>query len=612
MKKYIAIINNAGNGKLKAILQYFSFLFTKPGFDHFKKIARKIFRNKTWIKGKNTTYNDWIAAKQDATLLKNEYITTIGSLKILPRINVILALHNPKVTLLKSTIQSIIDQQYIYWQLSITLNDSSEPQVKNLLREYAKTDTRIIITLIKNCNEIAEYYNTALISTTGDHILVIDQGDELTINCLFEFVKYINIHPADELIYADQDVIDDQRNLSQPYFKPGWAPDNLLSDNYIGNAAIIKKTAIEKAGGFKAGFVDCCSYDLLLRITEFTEPIGHIAKVLYHKQTYALQGNNKMITCQKAIESALERRNTPGIVSVINEFPANYYINYNITLVEKVSIIIPTKDQVGLLKTAIDSVIQKTDYQDYEIIVLNNNSVTKEFFEFVNNYKEAYGDLIRFEDANFPFNYSKLMNLGASLSSGSYLLMLNNDVKVIQSDWMTKMISYAQRTNIGAVGVKLLYPDDTIQHAGIVLGINGDAGHIFSHFPKNDSGYHNYLQTVRNYTAVTGACMMCRKTIYNEAGGMDEQLVVEYNDLDLCLKLLQHGYYNLYLPTVELYHYESATRGHPFSSKKSYRQHEKDFTIFKNKWPEWIANDPFYNPNLSFEHTDLRLGSQIP
>jgi GT2 family glycosyltransferase len=239
--------------------------------------------------------------------------------------------------------------------------------------------------------------------------------------------------------------------------------------------------------------------------------------------------------------------------------------------------------------------------------VLNNNSTSKEFYAWVDEYTKKYPQLIQVVEAHFPFNFSKLMNIGAGLAKGEYLLLLNNDVEIIHADWLDIMVSYVQQKRIGAVGVKLLYPDDTVQHAGVVIGLGGIAGHSFVGAYKDDPGYFNYIQSVNNYAAVTAACLMCRKEVFDEVHGMDETFEVEYNDVDFCLKMMEAGYNNVYLPQVELYHYESATRGHPHQSKPSYERHLKEMKLFKDKWQHVIDHDPFYNPNLNMGAHDFSL-----
>jgi len=590
MKKNIAKISDPGQVKWKSILQFAAFLLTRPGFGLLKKTAKKTLYKSGLIKQNKVEYKEWIKAALDPAKLKKEYNDTIGSLARQPVISIILQAFNTEPPILQSVIDAVITQSYPHWQLYIVAHETA----------YSHPDKRIITLNTKEQDNKADILNTALASATDD-IFFMSKEHLLTPNCLFEFARHTNMYPDDGIIYCDEDILNEQGEYSTPHFKPGWAPDNLLSGNYIGDAVLIKKGLISDAGGINTGYEPCYIYDLLLRVTELKTGIGHISKILYHKRNDQPAKKDASQCKKKILESAMARRNTPAVIDPLKNASGNYHIQYQLQSFDKVSIIIPTKDHTSLLKAAIDSIIEKTDYPDYEIIVLNNNSTTEEFHELMLGYKKSHSSKIKCIDAHFPFNYSKLMNLGASVSDGVYLLMLNNDVTVIHKDWMTQMVSYAQRKQTGAVGVKLLFPDNTIQHAGIVLGINGDAGHIFNHMPANYSGHFNYAQTTRNYSAVTGACMMCRKEVYNEVGGMDETLAVEYNDFDLCLKFIEHGYYNVYLPSVTLYHHESATRGHPFRNIRSYKQHEKDFTIFANKWSNTIKNDHYYNLNLSKE-----------
>ncbi|GBL34566.1 uncharacterized protein y4gI [Filimonas sp.] len=370
---------------------------------------------------------------------------------------------------------------------------------------------------------------------------------------------------------------------------------------------------MDQIGGFRLGFEGSQDYDLMLRATEKTNKIVHIPKVLYHwriHQLSAAQGEDvkpyAYVAAKKALEEALARRGLKGDVKYLSGL-RGYKIDYDVTKMALVTIIIPTKDQTALLKNTIDSIMSITDYKHYEIIVLNNNSTSKEFYAWAEEYTTKYPDLIQVVEAHFPFNFSKLMNIGAGLAKGEHLLLLNNDVEIIHTDWLEIMVSYAQQKRIGAVGVKLLYPDDTIQHAGVIIGLGGIAGHSFVGAYKDDAGYFNYIQSVNNYSAVTAACLMCRKEVFNAVGGMDETFEVEYNDVDFCLKLMEAGYNNVYLPQVELYHYESATRGHPHQSKPSYERHLKEMKLFKDKWQPVIDHDPFYNPNLNLGAHDFSM-----
>jgi glycosyltransferase involved in cell wall biosynthesis len=368
---------------------------------------------------------------------------------------------------------------------------SPNPQIAKLLEGYALKDPRIKVTIRKENGHISAASNSALELATGEYILFMDHDDLLTANCCFEVVKHINKKPdLSDIIYSDEDKIDGNGHYSVPHFKPDWAPHNLLSRNYLGHIVVVKKDLVDQVKGFRLGFEGSQDYDILLRLTELTDKIGHIPKVLYHWRIHELSAAQSeevkpyaYIAAKKALEEALIRRNTPGEVQYLSGL-RGYRILYNVIKPGKVSIIIPTKDQTNLLRNAIDSIITKTNYSDYEIIVLNNNSNTKEFFDLMDHYSKTHPTVFRCIEANFPFNFSRLMNVGVSHANGDYILFLNNDVEVIQEDWMTRMVSFAQHKNTGIVGCKLLYPDDTIQHAGVIVGLGGVAGHSFVHFTK--------------------------------------------------------------------------------------------------------------------------------
>jgi GT2 family glycosyltransferase len=424
-----------------------------------------------------------------------------------------------------------------------------------------------------------------------------------------EVVKHINANLDDDLIYSDEDKLSEKGTFIEPFFKPDWSPDRLMATNYLSHVIVIKKQLMDEVGGFRLGYEGSQDYDLLLRVSEKAQRIGHIPQVLYHWRIHDLSAAGSTdvkpyayIAAKRALEDALVRRNQPGEVQYTTE-RGRYRIKYQVREAKKVSIIIPTKDAANMMKNTLDSILYHTDYPNYEIIVLNNNSTTKEFFDLMKGYEEKHKDIFRCVDASFPFNFSKLMNTGAALSTGEYILMLNNDVEILKKDWIDWMVAYAQNETTGAVGVKLLYPDDTIQHAGTIIGLGDDkiAAHAFVGAHKDNPGYNNCLQSATNYAAVTAACLMCRKSVYEQVGGMDENLAVEYNDVDFCLRLIDHGYYNIYLPEVTLYHYESATRGHPHQTRESYERHIREIGIFKKNWNKYIKRDPYYNENLSLD-----------
>ncbi len=625
--KKIFFKESASNKKgILKFLKFFLFTFTRPGFRIFRKVIKGGFKklylviedrpvqivyldNKSG--GSNAdpaiqTYHDWVTRKLNPDTLALEHQAITARLKAQPKISIVMPVYDPPVNFLKEAIESVINQSYKNWELCIADDCSPNPQIAKILNGYAIKDSRIKVVIREENGHISASSNSALALATGDYILFMDHDDLLTANCCIEVVNYIDQNPDNnDIIYSDEDKIDDTNTLSVPHFKPDWSPDNLLSRNYFGHVVVMRKELVDSVGGFRLGFEGSQDYDIILRTTELTSKIGHIPKVLYHWRIHdksAAQGEDvkpyAYIAAKKALEEALERRNTPGEIQYLSGL-RGYRVIYDVIKHGKVSVIIPTKDQVKLLKNTIDSIIQKTSYTDYEIILLNNNSNTQEFFDFRDEYTKKYPTLFRCIEANFPFNFSKLMNIGVAESTGEYMLLLNNDVEVIAPDWMTTMVSFAQHKDIGIVGAKLLYPDDTIQHAGVLIGLGGVAGHAFTHAYKDDPGYFNYIQSVNNYAAVTAACMMCRKDVFLEVNGMEESFEVEYNDVDFCLKVLDKGYYNVYVPEVVLYHFESATRGHPHQNSASYARHVREIALFKEKWQKYIDHDPYYNPNLN-------------
>lgn len=632
LKKIFFKESGSNKSGILKFLRFFVFALTKPGFRIARKVIKGGFKKIYLIiedrpvkivyldsEGSNASagvnsYDDWILKKLEPETLKKEYQEIMSAAKTLPKISIVMPVYDPPLNFLKEAIESVTRQSYPNWELCIADDKSPNPNIEKILRAYSIKDSRIKVVIREENGHISASSNSALALATGDYILFMDHDDLLTPNCCAEVVKFINENPdKDDIIYSDEDKIDSVGNHSAAHFKPDWSPDNLLSRNYFGHVVVMRKTVVDAVGGFRLGFEGSQDYDIILRATEVTQKIGHIPKVLYHWRIHeksAAQGEDvkpyAYVAAKRALEEALHRRHTPGEVSYLAGL-RGYNIHYRIVRPGKVSVIIPTKDQVKLTKNTIDSIIERTTYEDYEIILLNNNSTTDEFFQFVKEYTDKYPDLFRCIEANFPFNFSKLMNIGVRESNGEYVLLLNNDIEVISEQWMTTMVSYAQRNSIGAVGARLLYPDDTIQHAGVLIGLGGVAGHAFTHSHRDDPGYFNYIQSVNNYSAVTAACIMVRRSVYDEVGGMEESFEVEYNDVDFCLKIADAGYYNVYVPDVTLYHYESATRGHPHQNKESYARHVKEVNLFLEKWDKYIKHDPYFNPNLNRGVHDFRL-----
>ncbi len=628
IKKIFFKKKSPGTGSLKRILQFIRFAFSKAGFGIVRKILANVFKRLYLLFEKRPvvivykdssgsrdifTYDDWIKKKLDKDELTAAFEAEEQTMTYKPKISIIMPVYNAPVRYLKEAIDSVTNQLYPNWELCIADDCSTGSKVQKVLHVYSVKDARIKVHYRTENGHISATSNDALSLTTGEYVLLMDHDDLITKNCLWEIVKALNQRPETDILYSDEDKIDDVRYHQNAHFKPDWAPDHLLSRNYMGHVTVLRKSLLEKIGGFRLGFEGSQDYDLMLRATEQTNKIVHIPKVLYHwriHQYSAAQGEDvkpyAYVAAKKALDEALVRRGLKGEVKYLSGL-RGYRIDYAVIKQDLVTIIIPTKDQTALLKNTIDSILSITAYKQYEIIVLNNNSTSKEFYAWADEYTKKYPDLIQVVEAHFPFNFSRLMNIGAGLAKGAHLLLLNNDVEVIHADWLEIMVSYSQQERIGAVGVKLLYPDDTIQHAGVIIGLGGIAGHSFVGAYKDDAGYFNYIQSVNNYSAVTAACLMCRKEVFDAVGGMDEIFEVEYNDVDLCLKMMEAGYNNVYLPQVELYHYESATRGHPHQSKPSYERHLKEMKLFKDKWQHVIDHDPFYNTNLVLGAHDFSM-----
>jgi GT2 family glycosyltransferase len=443
--------------------------------------------------------------------------------------------------------------------------------------------------------------NGALSLASGEFVGLLDHDDELTPDALFEVVKLLNETPDLDFIYTDEDKLSPEGRREEPFFKPDWSPDLLLSLNYITHLAVIRRHLLEEVGGFTEGLEGSQDYDLFLRISEKTQKIGHIAKPLYswrkipqstaydsHVKPYAHSAG------QQALQAHLHRRGIAGEVVDGLITPYRYRVRYPINGQPLVSIIIPTKDRVELLKGCIDSIEGKTTYRNFEIIILDNQSEKPDTLAYLASSSH------RVVSVPNPFNYSRINNIGVTHARGEFLLFLNNDTVVITEEWLTAMLEHAQREKVGAVGAKLLYPNQTIQHAGAVLGFRGVAGHVFWHMQDKERGYCDFPHVIRNYSAVTAACLMMKKSIFTEVGGFNEGIQVAFNDIDLCLRIREKGYLIVYTPYATLYHLESASR------KKLHPADDEEY--FRKRWASVIhAGDPYYNPHLSLERFDFSL-----
>ena len=523
-----------------------------------------------------------------------------------PLISIIIPVYNPPIEFFKKALDSVINQIYNNWEICIADDFSTDEEVKIIIEEYRKKHSNIKVTYRTENGHISKASNSALELASGEYSLLFDQDDELRENALYEIVKLINQKPDADFIYSDEDKIDENNIHSEPHFKPDWSPESLLSRNYICHVSVFKTNQLKEIGGFRVGFEGSQDYDLLLRYTEKYTKIYHIAEILYHWRIHEYSAAASETAkpyayraAQLAISEALTRRGYDNEISFLEGF-----VGYTVRLKIKnpddlVSIIIPTKNKQEYLEKCIDSIINLSEYRAFEIILVDNNSSEKGFFKLIEKYKkQATFKFIYVRDEK-SFNFSRLMNLGRKHASGKYLLLLNNDTQVISPDWINGLIEHAQRPEIGVVGCKLLFDDDTIQHAGVVVGLGGVASHAFLGDYMDEPGYFHYQKLLNNYSALTAACILMRTTVYDEVNGFNEEFVVEYNDVDFCLKVVEKGYRNLYVPHVKLYHYESISRGHPHANSEGYKRHVKEVSLFRRKWMKYVDHDPCYNQNLT-------------
>lgn len=585
-------------------------------FPTFKKVIKYVFsrvKNETSGLYIDLQYQKWRTKNMPTEVdFKNQKLES-DTFKYRPLVSILIPVYDPPLTFLIEAVESVFSQTYSNWEICISDDNSSDQSVLRYLRQLDSDHDNIHVNFRSENGHISKNSNDALRLAKGEYVALFDHDDLLNRNALFEVVKVLNEEEPFDFIYSDEDKVDESGNYIQPHFKPDFCLDNLLSRNYICHFSVIKTELINRIGGFRVGYEGSQDHDLFLRVVSKTEKIHHIPKILYswrmHANSAALVVDQKpyaSIAGEKAVAEFLKEAGEPAIVKSLEGLPGMYQIRYELLKKGKVSIIIPTKNQSKVLKVCIDSIINVSTYQDFEIILLDNNSNERDFFDLVENYKNALGEKFVYVKCAFPFNYSKLMNIGADHSSGKYILLLNNDTEVITPDWMEAMMEQCQREKIGCVGVKLLYHNDTIQHAGVVLGIGGVGSHSFVGMDKDASGYFWYLKVISNYSAVTAACLMVRAVIFKTVG-FDEQLEIEYNDVDFCLRVKAEGYRNVYLPHVTLYHYESLSRGNPLRNEESRKRHERESGIVYERWRGVIEKDPCYSPNLTLSATDFSL-----
>ena len=586
----------------------------KKGFKYKAKngISHTIQRAKIEKLRNQVSYPNWLARNE---VLDIEAMTQeIATFHYQPKISIAMPVYNVEEKWLRLCIDSILNQVYTNWELCMADDASTDPNVKKILTEYQQLDERIRVVFREQNGHISEATNSALAIATGEFVALLDNDDELAINAFYEVVKVLNENPELDLIYSDEDKIDMDGNRSDPAFKPDWSPDLLLGTNYISHLGVYRRSILEEIGGFRKGYEGSQDYDLVLRFTEKTtkERITHIPKVLYYWRmlptSTAVDQGSKGYAFEaglRAVQDALVRR---GINGHATHGAANglYDVYYDIESEKLVSIIIPTKNGYKDVQRCVSSIIEKTTYQNYEIIMADNGSTDPKMHELYAEFEQQLPGRFFVESIDIPFNFSTINNRAAKKAHGEYLLFLNNDTEVITENWLTLMVSFAQQERIGCVGAKLLYPNNTVQHAGVILGLGGVAGHGHYGYPHGDLGYFGRLAINVNYSAVTAACLLMKKADFDAVGGFEEAFTVAFNDVDLCLKVQALGRDNVWLHEAELYHFESQTRGYDDKGKKK-KRFEQEKVMMEEKWGPLIENDPFYNPNLTRDIPNFSL-----
>lgn len=575
-----------------------------------KSVKNEGWKN-TWDKMKNNVQNGtqippyeiWMKFNDPTQEELEEQRKT--RFKLTPKISILVPMYNTPVNFFSELVEYMINQTYPNWELCL---EDGSPEKNKEIEKICKKNDRIKYNYTGKNLGIAGNTNEALKNVTGDYIALLDHDDLLPANCLYEVVKAINEDPSIEFIYTDEDKITTtDKPRFDPHFKPDFAIDTLRSNNYICHFSVFRKDLMDKLGGERSKYDGAQDYDIIIRMAEIAKNIKHIPKVLYHWRVHELStakagGDAKPYAFEAGIPVLQDHLKRVGLEGEVSHGVTlgTYKIDYKVKGNPKVTILIPNYNEAKTLKTCIDSILKLTTYKNYEIVVIENNSTEKSIFNY---YKELEKEE-RVKILYYPekgFNYSKIINYGVKNTDGEYIIQLNNDTELLTPDWLEKMVGMNQRDDVGAVGVKLYYPDGTIQHAGTIIGIYGVAGHVFKGLYKKAHGYFARESHIQNLSAVTAACMMAKRSVYEEVGYMDEKFAVAFNDIDFCLKIIQSGKLIIYNPFVELIHYESKSRGYDDTPEKKQR-FQNEIDLFYQKWGDYKKKgDPYYNINLRLD-----------
>lgn len=551
---------------------------------------------------RRASYRQWFGAYL-AGIDSVKQAKEIEAWKHQPLISIVVPLYNTPHRFLKACIKSVLAQSYSNWEICFA-DDASTNACLNIIKAYAARDDRFKFVRLTSNQHITGASNEALKLATGQYVALLDHDDILTPNALFEVVKAINQDPSLDLIYSDEDKFEEGKGHLDPFFKPDWSPDFLRSCNYITHFAVLRRQIVNRIGGFRLGTEGAQDWDLFLRFTEETDRIYHVPKILY---SWRISVNSTAKTAEtkpyayinqlRVLRDAVRRERLTGSVRM-NKYLGFWAVDYDVQGTPLVSIIIPTKNQLTLLKRCLESIIELSSYPYFEIILVDTGSTDQAVSTFYNSNFCRNNNIQVARDAAKEFNFSRACNLGVAKSKGDYLLFLNNDTEVITKNWIERLLGLAQRNSVGMVGAKLLFPNKLIQHAGVVLSQQDIAFHPF--YGQNsalDIFTNIYISNIRNVSAVTAACAIVNRQKFQEVGGFDEGLAVTYNDVDLCLKLLKAGYRNIYTPRAELFHHESVSVGRISTKERDSGELAQAQQSMQERWAEWLKRDPYYNDN---------------
>lgn len=612
-KRIIDCIGKEGSAEFRAIFR------TKPGLKYLSVEVQQ--PGGSWLKigqrlvivyaGEKAEHNYALWLHEERIINSHPAPPVDG-----PRISVLMPVYNTPAKWLIRAIDSVREQTYSNWELCVADDASTLPHIDKILAAYAAKDPRIKTVRRPVNGHISAASNSALKLVTGEFTALFDHDDELSPNALAAIADAIVKKPNARLLYTDEDKIDMKGQRSSANFKPDWNPDLLLAQNYLNHLSVYRTDLMRELGGFRTGYEGAQDWDLALRASDrvAAADIVHVPHVLYHWRAVpgstALKQSQKSYigaAARKALSDHLQRNRIDG--EILSVRGGHWRVRRKLPArAPLVSLIIPTRNRVELLRTCVESLLTSTRYPDYEILIIDNNSDDPETLAYFKNLEGRGIKILRDEG---PFNYSALNNRAVTHARGEVLGFLNNDLELITPDWLEEMVSQAIRPEVGAVGAMLYFPDNRVQHAGVVLGIAGPrqnggiAGHAFKYFPRGHKGSANRMRVLQNYSAVTAACLVVRRELFTRLGGFDEKhLAVAYNDVDFCLRLGAAGYLNVWTPFAEFYHYESASRGADDTPAKK-AIYEREYTFMREQWGPLLDQDPAYNANLSLVYEDF-------